>query len=580
VTGSWPWVALAGLGGFHGLNPAMGWLFAVALGLQRQRREAVLQALLPIAVGHALSISVVVLLVSALRTLIDLKLLELACATLLIGFGLYRLFARHRGRFGMQVSSAQLVLWSFLMATAHGAGLMLLPVLLGMPASHMHGMNAMGQSTTTAMAAIGIHTLAMLCVAGVVGIIVYEWLGLAFLRRGWINLDLVWVIALMGAGAILFVMALGGGDPTQVELGRSVFNTVWVAAGAGGAGRREGLGPVYNAASCATCHPGGARGAGPTGNGPAPVALEIELALPGETGTGDPVYGHVFNTAALGGAAAEGAVIIRYSEIYGYYYPDGVRWHIRAPHYELTRLSHGPLAPTTLIKPRLAPALFGVGLLEAVPGSVLGGGSSEVGRFGWQAEALSVRDQTTRAFAREMGLTSGDRPSDDCTVSEADCMPRATSGPAGGSPEVSDELLEAVVAFVHDVAVPASSAHPKNAELGAELFVTIGCAGCHRPRLGVIAPYTDLQLHDLGIEMDDENASGTRVASKWRTAPLWGLGYRMSTQAQPTFLHDGRARTPEEAILWHSGEAAPARRAFTNLGPRSRGALLHWLETL
>jgi hypothetical protein len=208
VTGAWPWIALAGLGAFHGLNPAMGWLFAVALGLQRQRREAVLLALLPISIGHALSISVVVLLVSALRALIDLKALDLACAALLIGFGVYRLVARHRGRFGMQVSPAQLVLWSFLMATAHGAGLMLLPVLLGMPAVHVHAMGV-GQNVATSLTAVGIHTLAMLSVAGAVGIAVYEWLGLAFLRRGWINLDLVWVIALLGTGAILLVMALG-----------------------------------------------------------------------------------------------------------------------------------------------------------------------------------------------------------------------------------------------------------------------------------------------------------------------------------------------------------------------------------
>jgi len=214
VTGAWPWIALAGLGAFHGLNPAMGWLFAVALGLQAQRREAVLQALVPIAAGHALSISAVVLLVSALRTFVDLRALQLACAVLLMGFGLCRLLARHRGRFGMQVSSAQLVGWSFLMATAHGAGLMLLPVLLGMPEQHEHAhmMSGVGQTALGALAAVGIHTLALLCVAGVIGLIVYEWVGLAFLRRGWINLDLVWAIALVGAGLILAAMALAGGN--------------------------------------------------------------------------------------------------------------------------------------------------------------------------------------------------------------------------------------------------------------------------------------------------------------------------------------------------------------------------------
>ena len=190
----------------------MGWLFAVALGLQRQSRAAVLQSLLPIAAGHALSISAVVLLVSALRTFIDLRALQLACAALVIGFGVYRLVARHRGRFGMQVSSAQLVGWSFLMATAHGAGLMLLPVLLGMPVghAHVHDTSAAGQTSTGALAAIAVHTSSMLCVAGAVGLIVYEWVGLAFLRRGWINLDLVWAIALVGAGLILAVMAVVG----------------------------------------------------------------------------------------------------------------------------------------------------------------------------------------------------------------------------------------------------------------------------------------------------------------------------------------------------------------------------------
>lgn len=212
MTGAWPWIALAGLGAFHGLNPAMGWLFAVAIGLQRRRRAAVLESLVPIAAGHALSVAAVVLAVSLLRILVDLWALQLAAALLLIGFGLYRLFARHRGRMGMQVTGTQLVVWSFLMATAHGAGLMLLPVLLEIPQAgehaHMHGLGALGQTAGTALAAVGLHTLAMLCVAGAVGIAVYQWVGLAFLRRGWINLDLLWIFALLGAGTLLLVMAL------------------------------------------------------------------------------------------------------------------------------------------------------------------------------------------------------------------------------------------------------------------------------------------------------------------------------------------------------------------------------------
>lgn len=216
MSAAWPWMALAGLGAFHGLNPAMGWLFAVALGLQRESRGAVLQALLPIAAGHALSVAVVIVAISVLRIFFDMAALEVGAAVTLIAFGLYRLLARHRGRVGMQVSGAQLLLWSFLMATAHGAGLMLIPVLLGMPigdahSEHLHhaaAFSSLGPSVGTALAALGVHTFAMLTAAGAVAIVVYEWAGLAFLRRSWINVDFVWVFALIGAGVILLIMAL------------------------------------------------------------------------------------------------------------------------------------------------------------------------------------------------------------------------------------------------------------------------------------------------------------------------------------------------------------------------------------
>ena len=212
---AWPWLALAGLGAFHGLNPAMGWLFAVALGLQRKSRAAVLWSLLPIAAGHALSIALVVIAVGLLRAVVDLKVLQIASALLLIGFGLYRLLARHRARIGMQVSGRDLTVWSFLMATAHGAGLMLVPVLLEMPIGSAHSAHeymiattALAPSFATGLVAIAVHTAAMLVVAGAIAIAVYEWIGLEFLRRGWINLDFVWVAALLGAGAFLLVEAL------------------------------------------------------------------------------------------------------------------------------------------------------------------------------------------------------------------------------------------------------------------------------------------------------------------------------------------------------------------------------------
>ena len=212
MTEGWTWAALAGLGAFHGCNPAMGWLFAVARGLQRRSRSALLWSLLPIGLGHALSIAFVVAALAALRALLDLRVLQVAAAALLVAFGLYRLGARHRARGGMQVGAGDLTLWSFLTATGHGAGLMLLPVLLRTPlgAGHAHApASHLAPSVTLALGAVAIHTLAMLAVAALIAALVYDWVGLAFLRRGWVNLDLVWALALVGAGALLLLAAAG-----------------------------------------------------------------------------------------------------------------------------------------------------------------------------------------------------------------------------------------------------------------------------------------------------------------------------------------------------------------------------------
>ena len=192
----------------------MGWLFAVALGLQEQSRAAVFRSLIPIALGHAISIALVVAVLWALHTVVDPGALTAGAAVILITFGVYRLLRRHKARVGMRVGFADLTLWSFLMATAHGAGLMLVPILLQLPPAHQHTaglhehftMLTAGQQTiAVALAAVGIHTLAMLAVTGAVAIVVFEWVGLAFLRRGWVNLDLVWSLALIVAGAILLV---------------------------------------------------------------------------------------------------------------------------------------------------------------------------------------------------------------------------------------------------------------------------------------------------------------------------------------------------------------------------------------
>lgn len=213
---SWPWLTLVLLGAYHGLNPAMGWLFAVALGLQEQRRGAVLQALPPIALGHAIAISLAVLVLGLSQIAVPLNVLRYACAGVLIAFGLYKLIRRKHPRWvGMRVGFRDLTMWSFLMATAHGAGLMLIPVLLGlsstMPVQEAHAHGALAGPTGSAavlvdLTAVGLHTLALFAVMGVIAIIVYEKLGVMILKRTWINLDLLWAGTLVAAGIITLVV--------------------------------------------------------------------------------------------------------------------------------------------------------------------------------------------------------------------------------------------------------------------------------------------------------------------------------------------------------------------------------------
>jgi hypothetical protein len=210
MSSTWPWLLLIGLGAFHGLNPAMGWLFAVALGLHRQSRAVVLISLIPIAIGHALAIALVVYTVTVLGAVIDQTALRVLSALALIAWGAYGLFYPHghRVRVGLQTGLLGLVFWSFLMATVHGAGFMLIPALgplqMDMSGGHMHEMPE-AHSLWVASLAVAVHTLAMLIVTGAIALIVYEWVGLGFLRRGWINLDIAWNLALIGTGLLLLV---------------------------------------------------------------------------------------------------------------------------------------------------------------------------------------------------------------------------------------------------------------------------------------------------------------------------------------------------------------------------------------
>ena len=210
----WPWLVLVGLGAFHGINPGMGWLFAVALGLQEKSQRAVRRALLPIALGHAVSIGVVVLAVGLLQAVLPEQVLRYLCAALLGVFGLWRLVrARHPRWVGMRVGFRDLMLWSFLMASAHGAGLMLVPLLLQWPvpdASHARLMAALwpqaaATSPVLVLAAVSVHTLSLFLVTSAVALLVYEKLGVAFLRHAWFNLDVLWAAALFIAGVMALV---------------------------------------------------------------------------------------------------------------------------------------------------------------------------------------------------------------------------------------------------------------------------------------------------------------------------------------------------------------------------------------
>jgi len=216
VSDLWPWLAVFGLGIFHGINPAMGWLFAVALGLQEQKRTAVFRALPPMVLGHALSIAIIIGAVLLARISLPHSALKIVAAAILFAFGLYRLLrSRHPNWVGMRVGFGDLTLWSFMMASAHGAGLMLVPFFLPSPAageSHHHNTHQMHawafanfSAPSLLIASVVVHTVGYLVATALVAIVVYEKLGVAILRHAWFNIDLVWMVALMVTGLLILL---------------------------------------------------------------------------------------------------------------------------------------------------------------------------------------------------------------------------------------------------------------------------------------------------------------------------------------------------------------------------------------
>jgi CxxC motif-containing protein (DUF1111 family) len=392
------------------------------------------------------------------------------------------------------------------------------------------------------------------------------------------------------------------------EVGDSFFTQNWVTAPAS-TEARDGLGPLLNAQSCSSCHLLDGRG---DADGEEPGLLfRLGVVEDGEA-TPDPSYGDQIQDRSILGIPAEATVRTVYTEETGTY-PDGAQYRLRRAVHELEDLAYGEVSVETVLGPRLAPPVFGAGLLEAIPaddllaladpddsdGDGISGRPNEVhdmatgemalGRFGWKANVPTVSQQVASAFIGDIGITSPLFPEQNCTPAQAECAAAVT----GGSPEISGEIFDQVVFYNRTLAVPARrDLEDPDVVAGAGLFEDIGCVSCHHPRHRtgdsdiealagqVIYPFTDLLLHDMGPDLDDGRPDGRATGAEWRTPPLWGIGLTETVNGHLNFLHDGRARSLEEAILWHGGEAEDARDEFTALSSDQRAQLVAFLGSL
>lgn len=410
---------------------------------------------------------------------------------------------------------------------------------------------------------------------------------------------------------------LSNEERRKFEIGDSFFTQNWVTAPAS-TEARDGLGPTFNAQSCSSCHIHDGRGAPPDPTGEkAHLGLLIRLSVPGEhprTGAplGDPNYGTQLQDRSVLGVPAEGDLTVSYKLVLGEY-ADGETFELREPVYQIVDLAFGQMANDIQMSPRLAPQIIGAGLLEAVPeetilaladpddvdGDGISGranyvwdaraGKMSLGRFGWKANVATVEQQIAGAFHGDIGITSSLIPDENCPETQTECV----AAPNGGNPELSDSRLDAVTFYNRTLAVPAMR-NPDDQAVrnGYALFSEIGCAACHTPTLQtgpsdiatlsqqVIHPYTDLLLHDMGEGLADNRPDFAASGSEWRTPPLWGLGLIDEVSGHRFLLHDGRARTIQEAVLWHGGEAALAGEAFRRLSSDERADLLAFLEAL
>lgn len=401
---------------------------------------------------------------------------------------------------------------------------------------------------------------------------------------------------------------LGGHDMYVHGLGDAAFEQTFVASPAPLHG---GLGPIFNNVSCISCHHNDGKGTPTAGFATSSLLFRIS-----GTGTDDyggpaavPGYGGQLQDQAVQGYVPEGKVTIAYSDL-PVQYPDGTTVTLRKPTYTLAQ-TYTTMPANCAISPRLAPPVFGLGLLELISEQTLlaiadendadGNGISgrpnyvwdaehnrrAIGRFGLKAGMPSVLTQVAGAYNQDMGITNS-------IFSKESSAGQPQAPTANGNTELADSTLQAVAFYVKTLAVPARrNVTDAGVKQGEKLFNQIQCASCHMPTVqtGVdvhypglsnqrIHPFTDLLLHDMGDGLADNRQDYVSNGREWRTTPLWGIGLFEKTNGTPYYLHDGRARTMEEAILWHSGEAEKAKQQFMQLSRADREALIRFLKSL
>lgn len=406
------------------------------------------------------------------------------------------------------------------------------------------------------------------------------------------------------------------------SVGNSFFRNPWVIAPASTTAR-DGLGPLFNTNACQNCHIKDGRGHPPAADAASAVSMLVRLSIPAgpehaevvrERGIApEPSYGGQLQDMAIPGVAPEGKVRLRYSTE-RVRFADGSEVELRRPEIELSELGYGDMHPDTLMSPRIAPPMIGLGLLEAIPEEALlanadpddrnGDGISGrpnrvfdqtsrqtvIGRFGWKAGQPSLNQQNADAFFNDMGLSTSLFSGSSCTDRQTECR----AMPDGGEPEVSDDILAQVLFYTRNLGVPARrNVDDPQVLAGKTLFHRAGCQSCHVPQFTtaadaaepelanqLIRPYTDLLLHDMGEGLADDRAEFEANGREWRTPPLWGIGLTQAVSGHTQFLHDGRARNLLEAILWHGGEAEKARQIVLGYDQNERTALLSFLESL